>query len=195
MRKKLIEFNLSQRNKKIPELRAGDVVKIHRKIKEGKKERIQVFEGIIIAVKGRQSSSPMITVRKVSYGVGVELILPIYSPAIEKIELVKRAKVRRAKLYYIREKSAKSLRLKYKDLSGFVKVEGGKPETKTENGAPKSENAEKKAKEETGKEIKEKAAGGKLKNESKLENKESEKQKMEKAKAEKSSGEENKSAK
>jgi len=195
MRKKLIEFNLSQRNKKIPELRAGDVVKIHRKIKEGKKERIQIFEGIIIAVKGRQSSSPMITVRKVSYGVGVELILPIYSPAIEKIELVKRAKVRRAKLYYIREKSAKSLRLKYKDLSGFVKVEGGEPETKTENGVPKSENAEKKAKEETGKEIKEKAAGGKLKNESKLENKESEKQKMEKAKAEKSSGEENKSAK
>lgn len=123
MKKKIIEFNSSQRNKKVPELRAGDVVKIHRKIKEGGKERIQVFEGIIIAIKGKQSSSPMMTVRKVSSGVGVELILPIHSPQIEKIELVKRAKVRRAKLYYIRDKSTKSLRMKYKDLSGFVKEE------------------------------------------------------------------------
>jgi large subunit ribosomal protein L19 len=123
MKKKIIEFNSNQRNKKVPELRSGDVVKIHRKIKEGNKERIQVFEGIIIAIKGRQSSSPMITVRKISLGVGVELILPVYSPQIEKIELVKRAKVRRAKLYYIRDKSTKSLRMKYKDLSGFVKEE------------------------------------------------------------------------
>jgi large subunit ribosomal protein L19 len=123
MDKKIIEFNLSQRTKKMPDHRAGDVVKIHRKIKEGEKERIQIFEGIIIAIKGKQSSSPMITVRKVSFGVGVELIVPIYSPAVEKIELVKRAKVRRAKLYYIREKSAKSLRLKYKDLSQFAKIE------------------------------------------------------------------------
>jgi large subunit ribosomal protein L19 len=121
MKKKIIEFNSIQRDKKVPELRSGDVVKIHRKIKEGNKERIQVFEGMIIAIKGRQSSSPMITVRKVSMGVGVELILPVYSPQIEKIELVKRAKVRRAKLYYIRDKSTKSLRMKYKDLSGFVK--------------------------------------------------------------------------
>jgi large subunit ribosomal protein L19 len=123
MKKKIIEFNLDQRNKKIPDLRSGDVVKIHRKIKEGNKERIQVFEGIIIAIKGKQSSSPMITVRKVSMGVGVELIFPVHSPQIEKIELVKRAKVRRAKLYYIRDKSTKSLRMKYKDLSGFVKEE------------------------------------------------------------------------
>jgi large subunit ribosomal protein L19 len=132
MDKKIIEFNLSQRAKKMPNLQAGDVVKIHRKIKEGEKERIQVFEGIIIAIKGRQSSSPMITVRKVSFGVGVELIVPIYSPAVEKIELVKRAKVRRAKLYYIREKSAKSLRLKYKDLSQFAKIEEKKEEVAKE---------------------------------------------------------------
>ncbi|MCD6149309.1 50S ribosomal protein L19 [bacterium] len=144
MRKELIEFNLSQRNKKVPELRAGDVVKIHRKIKEGEKERVQVFEGIIIAINGKQSSSPTITVRKVSYGVGVELILPIYSPGIKKIELVKRAKVRMAKLYYIREKSAKSLRLKYSGLSDFSKAEEEKPEPKAEESEQEIKSAEEK---------------------------------------------------
>ena len=119
MNKKVIEFNLSQRSKKLPDLKAGDIVKVHRKIKEGEKERTQIFEGILIAINGKQSSSPMITVRKISFGVGVELILPIYSPHIEKIELVKRAKVRRSKLYYIRGKSTKSMRMKYKDLSEF----------------------------------------------------------------------------
>lgn len=123
MKKKIIEFNSSQREKKLPDLRAGDIVKITRKIKEGAKEISQVFEGIVIAIKGKQSSSPMITVRKVSHGVGSELILPLYSPNISKIVLVKRAKVRRAKLYYIREKSVKSLKMKYKDLSEFAKIE------------------------------------------------------------------------
>jgi large subunit ribosomal protein L19 len=133
MKKKLIEFNLNQRAKKIPDLKAGDIVKITRKIKEGAKEISQTFEGIIIAIKGKQSSSPMITVRKVSHSVGVELILPLYSPNIAKIVLVKRAKVRRAKLYYIREKSVKSLKMKYKDLSKFAKMEEeAKPEEKAE---------------------------------------------------------------
>lgn len=143
MRKELIEFNLNQRNKKVPELRSGDVVKIHRKIKEGKKERTQIFEGIIIAINGNQSSSPTITVRKVSYGVGVEIILPVYSPVIEKIELIKRAKVRRAKLYYIRDKSAKSLRLKYKDLSDFTKAEEEKSEPEAEEEAQETKDAKK----------------------------------------------------
>lgn len=124
MDNKLVEFNLNQRAlKNMPDLQAGDIVKVYRRIKEGAKERIQVFEGIIIAKKGGQSSSPMITVRKVSGGVGVELVLPIYSPSIDKIELVKRAKVRRSKLYYIRDKSAKSLRLKYKDMAKFTAVQ------------------------------------------------------------------------
>ena len=109
--------------KEVPDLRSGDIVKITRKIKEGEKELSQVFEGIIIAIKGRQSSSPTMTVRKVSHGVGTELILPIFSPNISKIVLVKRAKVRRAKLYYIREKSTKSLKLKYKNLSEFAKID------------------------------------------------------------------------
>ncbi len=120
MNKTLTEFNLNQRkSKKYPEFRAGDIVKVHRRIKEGEKERVQIFEGIIIAKKGGQSSSPTITVRKVSSGVGVELVLPVYSPSIDTIEVVKRAKVKRAKLYYIRDKSAKSLRLKYKDIAKF----------------------------------------------------------------------------
>lgn len=123
MQKKVIEFNLAKRDKKMPDFRSGDVVKVHRKIIEGGKERIQIFEGIVIAIKGKQSSSPMITVRKVSEGVGVEIIIPVFSPKISKIELVKRARIRRAKLYYIRERSAKSLRMKYKDLSQFAKVE------------------------------------------------------------------------
>lgn len=107
----------------MPEFRSGDIVEVHRKIKEAGKERIQVFKGMIIAIKGRQSSSPMITVRKVSGGVGVELIIPVYSPAISKIKLVKRARVRRSKLYYIRTKPAKSLRIKYKDIKEFVGTE------------------------------------------------------------------------
>jgi large subunit ribosomal protein L19 len=121
MHKKLIEFNKSQRAKELPELRPGDVIKVHRKITEGNKEISQVFEGIIIAIKGNQSSSPMITVRKVSDGVGVELILPLHSPLVDKIELVKSAKVRRAKLYYLKERSAKSLKLKYKEIKGKTK--------------------------------------------------------------------------
>lgn len=123
MQKKMIEFNKAQRAAKIPEVVTGDVVKVFRKIVEGGKERIQMFQGIVIAVKGRQSSSPTMTVRKVSNGVGVELVLPLHSPMIDKIEVVKRAKVRSSKLYYIREKTAKSLKLKYKDIAEFAKVE------------------------------------------------------------------------
>lgn len=124
MNKTLTEFNLAQRKSKdYPEFKTGNIVKVHRRIKEGGKERVQIFEGIIIAKKGGQSSSPTITVRKVSGGVGVELVLPVYSPSIDKIEVVKKAKVKRAKLYYIRDKSAKSLRLKYKDIAKFGAAE------------------------------------------------------------------------
>jgi large subunit ribosomal protein L19 len=126
MQKKVIEFNKEQKTKQFPDFQSGDVVKVYRKIKEGDKERIQLFEGLVIAVKGRQSSSPMITVRKVSNGVGVELILPIFSPSIDKIELVKKAKVRRAKLYYLRGLTAKKSRMKYKDVAEFI------PETTAE---------------------------------------------------------------
>ena len=104
----------------MPEFSAGDVVKVYRKIKEGEKERIQMFEGLIIAVKGGQSSSPTITVRKVSNGIGVELIIPISSPSIEKIVKVKTAKVRRSKLYYLRGLTAKKSRMKYTDAEAAI---------------------------------------------------------------------------
>lgn len=117
MNNKLLEFNKSQKTAEMPVFRAGDVVKVFRKIIEGGKERTQVFEGMVIAVRGNQSSSSMITVRKVSNGVGVEIVVPVQSPNIEKIELVKRAKVRQAKLYFVRERSAKSLKMKYTDMS------------------------------------------------------------------------------
>ena len=121
---KVTEYNQKIRSsKKMPELRSGDIVKIHRKIKERGKERTQVFEGIIIAIKGKQSSSPMVTVRRVSFGVGVELTIPVYSPAVEKIEVIKRAKTKRAKLYYLRRKDFKFSKLKMKELDQFVSEE------------------------------------------------------------------------
>lgn len=120
MRTEVIKFNKTQKKDMI-DFRSGDVVKVYRKIKEGEKERIQIFEGMIISIKGGQSSSPMITVRKISNGVGIEIIVPAFSPAIEKIELVKRAKVRQSKLYYVRDKAAKALRFKFTDKSEIIK--------------------------------------------------------------------------
>ena len=123
MRKEIIEFNKSQRGSKKMDFQAGDVIKAHLKIKEGGKERIQTFEGLVIAVKARQSSSPTITVRKVSHGVGVEMIVPVLSPNVSKIEVMKKAKVRRAKLYYVRDLTTKESRMKYKDIAQFIKEE------------------------------------------------------------------------
>lgn len=124
MHKKVIEFNQTQRQSKTPpEVRVGDTIKLHRRIQEESKERIQVFEGLVIGMKGGQSSSPMLTVRKIGAGgVGVELIVPLYSPLIADIEVVKRAKVRQAKIYFVRDKSAKVLRKKLKELPAKAKT-------------------------------------------------------------------------
>ncbi|QQS15276.1 MAG: 50S ribosomal protein L19 [Candidatus Moraniibacteriota bacterium] len=116
MDQKLIAFNLSQRRTDLPPVRTGDVVRITRKIKEGGKERLQVFEGMIIAKKGGQSASPTITVRKISFGVGVEIIFPLNSPQVQKIDFVKRTKAGRSKIYYVRDKSAKVLSRKLKEI-------------------------------------------------------------------------------
>lgn len=91
----------------IPEVRPGQTVKIHHKVKEGGKERIQVFEGMVISTRGTNGPNATFIVRKVSFGIGVEMIFPLYSPSIQKIEIEKSAKVRRAKLYYIREQERK----------------------------------------------------------------------------------------
>ncbi|OGI22179.1 MAG: 50S ribosomal protein L19 [Candidatus Moranbacteria bacterium RIFCSPHIGHO2_01_FULL_55_24] len=118
MHQQLISFNKTQRKDfGLPELHAGDVVKVYRKIKEGGKERTQAFQGTIIAIRGGQSSSQILTIRKVSFGIGVELVLPLSSPQIEKIEFVKRTKARRAKLYFVRDKSVKVLSKKLKTVA------------------------------------------------------------------------------
>jgi large subunit ribosomal protein L19 len=100
--------NLDERKKL--GLRAGDTVKVWQKIKEKDKTRLQAFDGLVLAVKHGTEAGATFTVRKVASGVGVEKIFPLYSPNIDKVEIVKRALVRRAKLYHIREKAAKEVR-------------------------------------------------------------------------------------
>ncbi|ROR01619.1 50S ribosomal protein L19 [Desulfosoma caldarium] len=95
----------------IPQFRVGDTVKVHVKIREGDKERIQVFEGVVIR-RHRGGLGETFTVRKVSYGIGVERIFPIHSPRIDKIEVVRKGRVRRSRLYYLRERLGKAARIK-----------------------------------------------------------------------------------
>jgi large subunit ribosomal protein L19 len=101
----------SQMKKELDQFKVGDMVKVHFKIVEGKNERIQIYEGLVIAMKNSQVGKTF-TVRKNSYGVGVERIFPIHSPRIERVELVRPGKVRRAKLYYIRHKIGKAAKIK-----------------------------------------------------------------------------------
>ena len=97
----------------LPDFAVGDTVKVHFKIVEGEKERIQVFEGVVIR-KRKGGVGATFTVRKVSYGIGVERIFPLHSPRIEKIEIVNRGRVRRARLYYLRQLRGKAARIKTK---------------------------------------------------------------------------------
>ena len=94
-----------------PAIKPGDTVRVHVKVREGDKERIQVFEGLIIGMH-RGSTRASITVRKVSFGQGVERIFPLHSPTIQRVEVVRSAKVRRAKLYYLRDLRGKAARMK-----------------------------------------------------------------------------------
>ncbi|MCR4430153.1 MAG: 50S ribosomal protein L19 [Tepidanaerobacteraceae bacterium] len=103
-----------QIRKDIPDFRPGDTVKVYTKVVEGGRERIQVFEGTVIARRGGGLRETF-TVRKVSYGVGVERIFPLNSPRIDKIEVVKKGRVRRAKLYYMRNLRGKAARIKERD--------------------------------------------------------------------------------
>ncbi|MFY9706171.1 MAG: 50S ribosomal protein L19 [Desulfobacterales bacterium] len=95
----------------LPDFAPGDTVKVHVKIKEGEKERIQVFQGVVIS-KRKGMASASFTVRKVSYGVGVERIFPLHSPVIERLEIITKGRVRRAKIYYLRKLRGKAARLK-----------------------------------------------------------------------------------
>lgn len=110
----LSSIDKAQRKPDIPSFRVGDTIRVHAKVVEGDKERIQVYEGVVIGRSGA-GSRETVRVRKLSYGVGVERIFPLHSPLIDKIELAKEGKVRRAKLYYLRELRGKAARIKEKE--------------------------------------------------------------------------------
>jgi len=133
------KFNQSQLKKDLPDIRPGDTVRIHqiipvisgsksKKTKEKEKEKIQVFEGLVLARKHGKGINATITVRKVISGIGVEKILPIHSSLIQKIEIIKRGKVRRAKLFYLREAKGRKARLKRRGLPDVTTT----PESKIE---------------------------------------------------------------
>jgi large subunit ribosomal protein L19 len=107
----ILKFVSGQLKSEIPELNIGDTVRVSVKIKEGERERIQVFEGTIIARQGG-SISESFTVRRVSYGVGVERVFPIHSPNVVKVDIVRRGRVRRSKLYYLRDRVGKAAKVK-----------------------------------------------------------------------------------
>jgi large subunit ribosomal protein L19 len=138
-------------DKTFPEFQAGDTLRVHVRIVEGKNERIQVFEGLCIARKNRGVNSSF-TVRKISHGEGVERVFPLYSPRVEKVEVVRRGVVRRAKLYYMRELTGKAARIQEKrevvsktanDSKGAKPAAEAKADSKpAEKTAEASENAE-----------------------------------------------------
>ena len=105
------QIEAKEMKKEVADVHIGDTVKVHMRIVEGEKERIQVIEGVVIKMRGGGVRKTL-TVRKISFGIGVERIFPIHSPRVEKIDIVKRAKIRQAKLYYLRELRGKAARLK-----------------------------------------------------------------------------------
>ena len=139
-----------QTKQNLPEIKAGYTVRVHQKIKEGEKERVQIYEGLVIAISHGHGPNKTITVRKVVEGIGVEKIFPLSSPNIVKIEVVRIGKVRRAKLYYMRNVSGKAARLKEVLVSGKVADNEANKEAvqaeevladtdQTENNSPTSE--------------------------------------------------------
>lgn len=116
MMEKIEQIEKEQMRLDHPDFGPGDNVKVHVKIKEGEKERIQVFQGVVIS-KRKGNTNATFTVRKVSYGVGVERIFPLHSPALDKIEVVTHGRVRRAKIYYLRKLRGKAARIKERRLT------------------------------------------------------------------------------
>jgi large subunit ribosomal protein L19 len=106
-------LEMEQMRGDIPDFKPGDTVKVHARIKEGEKERIQVFQGVVIR-KRKGNTGATFTVRKVSYGIGVERIFPLHSPNIDKVEVVSKGKVRRSRLYYLRNLRGRAARIKEK---------------------------------------------------------------------------------
>ena len=117
---KLVEADNAQRRTELPTFRAGDTVNVHVKIREGNKERIQIFTGTVIQRRNPSSGGETFTVRKVSNGVGVERIFPLLSPNIDKVEVVRLGKVRRARLFYLRGRQGKAARVKERKPKAVV---------------------------------------------------------------------------
>ena len=128
----------------VPVFEIGDTVRVHVKVIEGEKERVQVFEGVVIARKGKKISETF-TVRKISYGVGVERMFPVNSPNIAKIDVMRKGKVRRAKLYYLRDKKGKQAKVPERDFSrtaSRTKAAKNKPAATVSAGASPEDVAE-----------------------------------------------------
>lgn len=141
------EITKEQLKKNLPEINPGDTVVVYQKIKEKNKERLQPFEGVVLARKHGKGISATITVRKVVSGIGVEKIIPIHTPTVEKIEILKRGKVRRAKLYYLRTAKGKKARLKRKEFEGVAwEMPKEEPEKEPEKEEIKKEENERKPK-------------------------------------------------
>ncbi len=138
-------------NKKIPNFSAGDTIKVGVKIVEGKRERIQFFEGVCIAKKNRDLNSSF-TVRKISFGEGVERTFALYSPIVDSIKIIRSGKVRRAKLYYLRDRKGKSARIAEKIKKKIGIDVTAKPETTVQLSEEKVENDKVLPKKEVGKE-------------------------------------------
>ena len=113
MNKIIEEIESAQLKETVPQFNTGDTVRVHNRIKEGNRERVQIFEGTVLKIQGGGSRQTF-TVRKESSGIGVEKTWPIHSPNVEKIEIFRRAKVRRAKLYYLRDRVGKAAKVKEK---------------------------------------------------------------------------------
>lgn len=126
---KIKQFDKKQLKAGVPEIKSGMKVRVWQKIKEGDKERLQAFEGVVIAAKHGRGKSATFTVRKISSGVGVERIFPLHTPTIERVEVLSQAKVRRAKLYYVRSRIGKKSKMKQVELAEAVSA----PEFKSEN--------------------------------------------------------------
>ena len=122
-------FDKNNLKTNMPELKSGMKVRVWQKIKEADKERLQAFEGVVIAVKHGRGKTSTFTVRKISSGIGVERIFPLHASTIEKIEVLSQAKVRRAKLYYLRGRIGKKAKMKQVELAEVIAPESAKEET------------------------------------------------------------------
>lgn len=152
--------------KRVPSFRAGYTVRVHQRIKEGSKERVQKFEGLVIKLGAGNGINKTFTVRKIVDGIGVEKMFPLHAPSIEQIDIVKKGKVRRSKLYYMRERSGKSARLRERELGEIEMigpeevveeevVEETAEQAETPVEEPKEEVKEEKAEETPAEEVKE----------------------------------------